>query len=87
MMAAGACTWSDQSPLEGSVDLQWWYPFHIAMVQMADCQRVQALGEGDGCIVGYQWVEEDQHLVMLTHQNSGIRWVPVALVSLDRQLT
>ena len=31
MMAAGACTWADRSPLQGSVALQWWYPFNIAM--------------------------------------------------------
>ena len=31
MMAAGACTWADRSPPQGSVALQWWYPFNIAM--------------------------------------------------------
>ena len=31
MMAAGACTWADRSPPEGSVALQWWYPFSVAM--------------------------------------------------------
>ena len=36
MMAAGACTWADRSPPQGSVALQWWYPFHITMPGVSD---------------------------------------------------